>query len=1111
LPKVRGRTRAGRRLPLLLAGGLIVGLALAVNALPPPERINRWVFQQISSQVGRQIDIAGIRLVVIPRLRLELSGLAIHDLDPARVFFRARRVAVSLRMLPLLRGRIEARRVLIEEPEVELRRDAAGSWNVAASSGSAAVDAHGAGSPLGMLGLIQETTLSNGTVRIVDESRPAGGQPPQLREVTARLATTGNGLPFEIKLAAKVDGAEGEATLSLTGQVRQAATPVQIAQADPLGPLPALEFEGTIEALRLDLERLAVLLGPHPAAAALRGPASLQARVLLTPGTEGYDARLSGMRAEAASLSLNAEIVVFGLMSDDPSLAAEFSAAPVDVDDLVERFPLESLLPKVAGVIRDHEIGGTVEIVKATATVSLGQEAQASFSGELRVREARALIGSDRTPVRNLSGIVTIEPETIRIRGLAGVYDRLRVSAGTGTVFLYEHGPWLDLEVAGMLPAPELVTTLAGSRLPQEVRSFLGELRETRGQTGVRIRLAGPLTEPAGIELMQGAITFYDVAFRTPHLREPVEALTGLLEFEPGVLSLTRLTWRTGASRFEAMGETTLGRDSRFHNLVLRGRLDAEQLARSLPEGLLPPHALSGVVFASAVLSGPTARPVMRGKLGLVDAGVRLPAVFEKPVGAPAQIEWEATLPAERTVRITRFELHMPPLRLTGRGRLRTEPGFAIEASVQSGPITVAGGLAHGLVLPGLERGSLEVSLDVKGEGTDWRAWQYRGWVALTDGALAAKELDYPVRDLYLRLKLTGHGAEIKRLALRIADSPLVASGSVRNWNTAPQADLRIESRQFDLDLLIPKGERSPVRDALEGLAAAAHVNASFEIDHGVYKELSFSELAGRVRIGDGALVVPRLSGQTEGGHLEAHASVRLPKAQPAEAEVSLRVNGIPFDKVERILKDEDRLVSGSLSLRATIQGHGRDPRGVLPSLDGTVLFSIRDGTIQRGTVLPRILGILSLPALLQGKVDLDREGFPFSRISGSFAIKDGVVREENLVIASPILKMSLAGNWDLTSNQLDAVAAVSPLGSYSEFLKSIPLFGRLFAGERKGIDTALFEVTGSLHEPNVSYMPLRSFATGVTGLAHLAFDVLKNTVLLPKTLIMGEDDTESL
>src|SRR6185295_11967746 len=85
-------------------------------------------------------------------------------------------------------------------------------------------------------------------------------------------------------------------------------------------------------------------------------------------------------------------------------------------------------------------------------------------------------------------------------------------------------------------------------------------------------------------------------------------------------------------------------------------------------------------------------------------------------------------------------------------------------------------------------------------------------------------------------------------------------------------------------------------------------------------------------------------------------------------------------------------------------------------------------------------------------------------------------------------------------------VLIASPLGPYAQALKGIPLFGKLFAGERRGIDTAIFEVKGPLNDPRLNYLPFRSLTTGLTGLAQLAFDMLKNVVLLPKALIPSSD-----
>ena len=103
------------------------------------------------------------------------------------------------------------------------------------------------------------------------------------------------------------------------------------------------------------------------------------------------------------------------------------------------------------------------------------------------------------------------------------------------------------------------------------------------------------------------------------------------------------------------------------------------------------------------------------------------------------------------------------------------------------------------------------------------------------------------------------------------------------------------------------------------------------------------------------------------------------------------------------------------------------------------------------------------------------------------------------------------AGRYDFKRDHMDGVVAVSPFGAYSEALKTIPLFGTIFSGDRKGIATAMFNLIGPLNDPDVIYMPKESLQNGLTGLGQLAFDVLKNTILAPVEIINGlSQDSET-
>jgi AsmA-like C-terminal region len=414
-------------------------------------------------------------------------------------------------------------------------------------------------------------------------------------------------------------------------------------------------------------------------------------------------------------------------------------------------------------------------------------------------------------------------------------------------------------------------------------------------------------------------------------------------------------------------------------------------------------------------------------------------------------------------------------------------------------------------VLGGFDSGTLEVSLDVKGRGPNWKVWALTGWVALTDGRLSGKAAAPSVTDIYLRVQLVRTGADVKRLEFRVNDSFIRVSGTIRDWRTKPVITASVESPHLDFDLLIPKGERSPVRDFLEELAATSRVTATVDVTRGRYKHLTLSELSSRVTIGDETLEASRITGQIDEGTLsESRIVVRLPKLKPAEGEVSLQLAGLPAERLMPFMGDDQRLITGDLTLAATIQGSGKHPRGVANTLTGNLTFHVDHGRIEKGTVVPKILMILDVPSRLQGKIDLKNEGMPFEKMSGTITFENGLLTTKNLLIDSPVIKISGAGTYVIPADELDMTVVVSPFGSYTKLLQSIPLFGRLLAGERQGFTTAFFDVKGPLKDPQVINRPMKSVGAGLTGLGRLAFDVLRNTLMLPAEILLPGDDKAS-
>jgi len=117
----------------LIAVATVIVLLLFVLR-PGASRLKSRIVSSISSGVGRPVDIGSVRVRLLPRPGFDLANLVVYD-DPsfgAEPIMRAGEVTASLRLLSLVRGRIEIARLDLTEPSLNLVHGDNGRWNLEA-------------------------------------------------------------------------------------------------------------------------------------------------------------------------------------------------------------------------------------------------------------------------------------------------------------------------------------------------------------------------------------------------------------------------------------------------------------------------------------------------------------------------------------------------------------------------------------------------------------------------------------------------------------------------------------------------------------------------------------------------------------------------------------------------------------------------------------------------------------------------------------------------------------------------------------------------------------------------------------------------------------------
>ncbi|MDF0668824.1 MAG: AsmA-like C-terminal domain-containing protein [Nitrospira sp.] len=1096
---------------VILALVVLAGTFLSFSReLTGQNYLKDFVLDQLEESLGRKIDVRHIKFVIFPSIRVELSEVAVHDPRSDQLVLMAKRINLVLRFLPLLKKQIVGKRLLIEEPTLTLRRDESGRWNLLDGLNGQGDTDQQTMELMARTFMIREATLVNGTITVVDAARPDGIRSIKLEHVELKLLVRPDRNLAELHLSAdhQGQGEPGLSALSLDGVVKRAEPTLSLSGEQTTESATGFQFEGQIDAADLRIRDAADFLGPRPVSKNLQGALNLKGTVRVMPGVAGYDMVLSDMTAHLNNIALKGKANLAGLLTPQPTFAVTFSSSPVALPQLLKTISPDWIHRQLPALLVDRQIDGKVQVVNATLTGSTTTGLQLSTIGEFHLSEGRGLIGRDRIAAKDLAAVVVVETGRVRITKVSGMYGAMHITGGKGEVSFLDAGPWAELEITGETAATHLVEYFVKTVKAERAGQWLAGIRDAEGTVQSTFRLMGPLNQSGGITYAGGEITADQVSFTHVNWPERLTGMQGRVVFADGFTQFDQITGHLGGTDVQVQGTITGGGTSRFQDFVIRTSGEAAQMMRLFHATALGQRSFEGTISSTVAFSGLTARPHIRGSVVLDGAKVVVGAM-EKPVGPHATVEFEGVMPQATTIKLHRVELVLPALTIPAKGTMQLGNGFMIDMAVATGTVSVAS-LPEWMPKGGLEAGNLEVSLDIKGRETDWRTWKIAGWMGLTNGLMQAKGIDGHLQDLYARVKLARNEVELKRLSFKVHGSDVAIEAVIQNWMTKPIITGKIESNQLDLSLVIPKGERTPIREFLETLAATGHLTMSASIARGHYRHMKVGALTARINILDGVLDIDRLSAESTHGQVAGRLVLHLPRKAPADFDLSFRATGVEFEDLMSLTNAQVHGVSGEARFSGMLRGHGRNPHGVYPSLNGKVELLLENGRILKSNerAIWKIISLLNLPAVLQGKVDLEKEGLPYNRISAIVAIQDGMFQTESLIIDSPILKITAAGNYDLPTDQLDLVVAVSPFGSYSQFLKTIPLFGRIVAGDRKGIATAMFTVKGAMENPDVTYLPVKSFASGLSGLAQLAVDVLTNTLTLPIDLVTPDEES---
>ncbi len=1094
---------------------LLVGTSfLLLRAFPNLANINfykTYVLEKIESQLNATVKFSEGSLSIFPEVKLHFESVALLERDDEVPLFSADHLVLDLSFLSLFRREIVVKRLELDGPRFNLRSDHPGRIHFS----DLFITENGAGTPvasiLGFSSSVQEVMVRNGKIRLTPDKQGDSLPDIHLDQVNLAVITPSPDAPLEFSISGVMPQREAHAKISVTGTFAS-----QIGQQASSKSLNSeYKFSGTTRVTSLDMANFQSYLGTKQDSG-LYGFADLEAEVtaILSSNSRQLYVENINIRLEDGSL---VGAIAFQQAGKEPwTFESKISTSVLDIATTLTAFSPHINETMFYHNVSNADISGNIRVVRSNLSGVLNAPFLSNIStfAEFELENLNGYFGEERTPFRGINAAVLLENDSLELQSLSGRYSQSKVLSGTGIVTrLYDEAD-IDTKISLMVPSSDFLDFLVDLDEPEDRSKSIWGYKTSTGSGRLILNVLGSLRD--GELEFEGIFRGRDIAFHSTWLDLPVSKLFGQVYFSPEGVEVSDVKGKVGRSRTKVDAQF-FGNDS---NIIVKSSADARELLELLVSkgnisSPLPDTLVSGITVFDLRVQKRQDKTIISTQLDLKKTEYSDESGTNKPAGTSANINAELVLERGNRIKIQKIQLDLMPLilHIFGDIVLTDPPQYLIEIDSNSVRLDELHERTPDVSIQGVypEKGLFQTNLKITNVEEQPDAMGISGKVSLLDGRIlvvdeTTSEL-VVIDDVNVDLQFSNQDngrVNIQTLSGEFEGSDVDIKGTVTGLRVFPHIRMVIDVPHFDFGAMFSSDEPSSFGDMVTSLSRTTTLQSDIHVGVGEYSGVKWHNMHVVATGQDGVITLELLRARNGDGTLQADATIYMPENESVHMDTHANFTGVPIEDIVALLDGNENLMFGRANIKGGLSGGGHE-QGIARTLDGDIYLTVSDGRIRKFTALSKMLNLLNLPQLLSGHVpDLSSKGLAFDSIIATLAMDKGVMSIKNLSLNSPILKIAGAGRYDIPNDHVDAVMAISPLGSYENILNNIPVLNKIFAGgdQRRGILTAVFEVKGPLDDPEVTMMPGESVTSGLTGLGELVIDILRNTILLPKELI---------
>jgi hypothetical protein len=368
---------------------------------------------------------------------------------------------------------------------------------------------------------------------------------------------------------------------------------------------------------------------------------------------------------------------------------------------------------------------------------------------------------------------------------------------------------------------------------------------------------------------------------------------------------------------------------------------------------------------------------------------------------------------------------------------------------------------------------------------------QVNGMLTMGSGQIQFGFLRSPIDTMSATLTTDGKRLKVAIPAGQLEGQPVDLSLLVSDL---AHPALEIDGTSARLDFEVMRFVRLPWSPKTKPYFFEVPVSGHIEAHEATFGKLTLSNVKGDFTDDAGRWRVYNFVASSTGGRAELEISGR-----PQDDWIHMKGRIAAMDTAQLFLLSGQRPSPLLGKLYATADLWANTDVDFFRTLAGTASLRVEDGTLNRFTLLYRILSLIDLKTWITAQLPDPRvSGVPFKTLAADFKGRDGDFYTDNLRLDGAVMDIVAHGHVRLHDATVNMSVGLVPFSTVNWLVKKIPLIGGNLASASSGLLAAYFHVYGPFANPSVVPMPITSVAEFVAKTLSLPINTIAPNTIRP-------------